>query len=239
MQDFWLLNGFFLALGLIHIIISLVFLSSTKLRSSRNRSKLKPKSFKSSNSKKIIGYNLLVTGLIISSTAALILWLGQSINLLVLAAINLAVTFTALKLHLFHDAESASMQAIRINENNERAEFTEELTKDFPYQSIPNQDIRQEKIPSTEMEPLESALNLSSDSEEQNYPQALSRKHYVEISPEIFAELSEISDDPSASVDQAIRWWLRRRLVDTESSASRTSLRSSASWRSQQQNWND
>lgn len=239
MQDFWLLNGFFLALGLIHIIISLVFLSSSKSRNPRHRSEFTSKPSKSSNSQKIIGYNLLATGLIISATATLLLWLGQSINLLVLAAINLAVTFTALRLHLFHAVENVSATSVRSNENHEKAEFIEAAIKEFPHKNIPNQDILQEKLSSNKMEPLEPALNLSSDLEEPNQPQVLPRKNYVEISPEIFAELSEISDDPSASVDEAIRWWLRRRLVDNESSASRTSLRSSASWRSQQQNWND
>ncbi|PZU93693.1 MAG: hypothetical protein DCE90_16055 [Pseudanabaena sp.] len=236
MQDFWLLNGFFLALGLIHIIISLVFLSSSKSRNPRHRSEFTTKPFKSSNSKKVTGYNLLVTGLIISAIALLSLWLGQSVNLLVLAAINLATTFTALRLHLFHVVENVANQSIH---SPEKAELIEEESQNFPQKSNLNQDIRSEKLSSNEMEPLESALNLSVNPEVQNQAQALPRKHYVEVSPEIFAELSEISDNPSASVDEAIRWWLRRRLVDNESSASRTSLRSSASWRSQQQNWND
>jgi hypothetical protein len=66
-------------------------------------------------------------------------------------------------------------------------------------------------------------------------------KYSIKISPEIFAELMEISSDPTATVDEAIRWWLRRRSVDNNStSTSRRSLRSSDSWRSQQQkNWND
>ena len=226
-----------MALGLIHIIISLVFLTSSKSRPSRNRSEFTTKPFKSSHSKKIIGYNLLVTGLIISTTATLIIWLGQSVNLLVIAAINLAVTFTALRLHLFHIAENGT--TTRSHESPEKAEFIEAEKPDFPNSINSSSDTHTENLSSTAMEPLESTLNLSSDLEEQNQPPALPRKHYVEVSPEIFAELSEISDDPSASVDEAIRWWLRRRLVDTESSASRTSLRSSASWRSQQQNWND
>jgi hypothetical protein len=223
MQDFWLLNGFFLALGLIHIIISLIFIFSPKPRNSRNRNKLILKSFKS-NSRKIFGYNLLVSGLLISLTAALILIFGRSVNLLVLAAINLAVTFIALRLNLFHDAENAPMPTIRTNENEEFAE-----------NASSRENNREMMIP---IAPQSTEIDLITEPIA-NQP-VLASKPCIEISPELFAELIEVSSDPTAAVDEAIRWWLRRRLVDDDSiNPNRKNLRSSESWRVQQQSWND
>ncbi|MCY7332050.1 MAG: hypothetical protein LH649_05195 [Pseudanabaena sp. CAN_BIN31] len=225
MQDFWLLNGFFLALGMIHIIISLIFIFSPKPRNSRNRSQSKLKSVKP-NSRRIFGYNLLVSGLLISLTAALILIFGPSVNLLVLAAINLTVTLIALKLNLFHDAENATMPTIRSNENKE---FTEDA---------PSREINREMmIPIATQSP---EADLIIEPTEIAHQPILVSKPSIEISPELFAELVEISSDPTAAVDEAIRWWLRRRLVDDNSiSPNRKNLRSSESWRVQQQSWND
>jgi quinol-cytochrome oxidoreductase complex cytochrome b subunit len=223
MQDFWLLNGFFLALGLIHIIISLIFIFSSKPHNSRNRSKLKVKSSKQ-NSKKFFGYNLLVSGFLISFTAALILIFGASVNLLVLAAINLAVTFIALRLNLFHDAENAPMPTIR---NNENEEFAENASN--------RENNKEMMIPIATQSPEVDLIT-----EPITYQSVLSSKSYIQISPELFAELIEVSNDPTAAVDEAIRWWLRRRLVDDDSiNPNRKNLRSSESWRVQQQSWND
>jgi hypothetical protein len=65
----------------------------------------------------------------------------------------------------------------------------------------------------------------------------------VEISPELFKELLEISNNPAATVDEAIRWWLRRRTLDTINSVNdrrdRLGLRSHRSWKSLEESWND
>ncbi len=230
MQDFWLLNGFFLALGLTHIIVALIFIFRAKPRNLRNRSELTMKQSKPTISKKMIGYNLLVTGLLISLTATLILILGQSINLLVLAAINLAVTFLALRLNLFDDAEIASMKTINTNENEQFSE------------NLPSREISREMISSIDTLSTEIALiTAPSESVNQSANQTTTAyKPCIEIAPDLLAELTEISSDPTATVDEAIRWWLRRRLVDDDSiNPSRKSLRSNESWRAQQQSWND
>lgn len=65
----------------------------------------------------------------------------------------------------------------------------------------------------------------------------------VNISPELLTELWEISDNPAAIVDEAIRWWLRRRNADDLDSGYRdrrhpVGLRSHDS-RSSQHLWND
>lgn len=243
MQDFWLLNGFFLALGLIHIIVALLFIFGGKSRNLRSRNESISKTIKPIRlhaSRKIAGYNLFTTGLLISLTAFLSLVLGQSVNLLVLAAINLAVTFIALRLQLFHDAESAPMPISRTSEN---PEFIKNLPNDDTRSEV-IAEIRKESLISTDLDIANSELNpeldLNITSEFTPDPRSFPRKPFVEISPEIFAELTEISSDPAAAVDEAIRWWLRRRLIDMDNGGGgRKSLRSSESWRSQQQSWND
>ncbi len=220
MQDFWLINGFFLMLGLIYIIISLIFVFSAKRLNPKTRSQLSVKAINAIIAKKRSGYKLLITGLLIGSVATLILIFGQSINLLVLTAINLTATFFA---HLFHTIERDPMPI----HNNENADFTEdavivELNGQISVPSEPPTGF-------SETNDLTEIINPSDG------------KYSINISPEIFAELMEISSDPTSAVDEAIRWWLRRRLVDNNStSTSRRSLRSNESWRSQQQqNWND
>lgn len=65
----------------------------------------------------------------------------------------------------------------------------------------------------------------------------------VDIAPELLTELREISKDPAATIDEAIRWWLRRRTFDILDSSSdrpyRVGMRSGSSKRSQQELWND
>ena len=65
----------------------------------------------------------------------------------------------------------------------------------------------------------------------------------VDIAPELLRELREISQDPAATIDEAIRWWLRRRTFDILDSSSdrpyRVGMRSGSSKRSQQDLWND
>jgi hypothetical protein len=65
----------------------------------------------------------------------------------------------------------------------------------------------------------------------------------VNIAPELLTELCEISDNPATIVDEAIRWWLRRRNADDLDSGHRdrrhpVGLRSHDS-RSSQHLWND
>jgi len=63
----------------------------------------------------------------------------------------------------------------------------------------------------------------------------------VDIAPELLTELLEISDNPAEIVDEAIRWWLRRRNVDSLDSDTRHrrySVGISAT-RSLQNRWND
>jgi hypothetical protein len=65
----------------------------------------------------------------------------------------------------------------------------------------------------------------------------------VNISPELLTELWKISDNPALIVDEAIRWWLRRRDADDLDNGNRdrrrpVGLRSHDS-RSSQHLWND
>jgi len=67
----------------------------------------------------------------------------------------------------------------------------------------------------------------------------------VAISPDLFTELLEISNNPAETVDEAIRWWLRRRTLNALETSidrdrrDRLSSRSYSSKRSQQDLWND
>ncbi|PZV13535.1 MAG: hypothetical protein DCF20_14860 [Pseudanabaena sp.] len=65
----------------------------------------------------------------------------------------------------------------------------------------------------------------------------------VEIAPELLKEIKEISSDPATVIDEAIRWWLRRRTLDVLNSSDdrpyRVGMRSNRSQRSQQDLWND
>lgn len=66
----------------------------------------------------------------------------------------------------------------------------------------------------------------------------------VNIAPELFTELMEISNNPAGMVDEAIRWWLRRRnleSLDTSIDLDRryhVGMRSNSK-KSQQDLWND
>ena len=201
MQDFWLLNGFFVALGLIHISIALIFIVSAK--------RLNP-----NFSRQTVAYNLLVSGLLISLTATVILILGRSLSLLVVAVINLAITFISLRLNLFHARERDPI----LTHTNTPQDTTTEIELEANRQSHAITD-RQLSTP----------------------------KLRVEIAPELFAELKEISGDVSVAMDEAIRWWLRRRLIDTDSDCDdlvdRKNMSSTEFWRSpqksQQDKWND
>jgi len=94
-------------------------------------------------------------------------------------------------------------------------------------------------------------VNLSEsdriDSLEQDQPE-VSDPNYdlnykVEIAPELLTELKEISDDPAAVIDEAIRWWLRRRMLDvldaSDDRPDRLGMRSNKLKRSAKDMWND
>jgi len=63
----------------------------------------------------------------------------------------------------------------------------------------------------------------------------------VDIAPELLTEILEISDNPAVIVDEAIRWWLRRRNVDSLDSGSRHRRYpvGISAQRSLQDQWND
>ena len=65
----------------------------------------------------------------------------------------------------------------------------------------------------------------------------------VDIAPELLTELKEISDNPAAVIDEAIRWWLRRRTLDVLDASDdrpyRMGMRSNKSKRSPKDLWND
>jgi hypothetical protein len=66
----------------------------------------------------------------------------------------------------------------------------------------------------------------------------------VDIAPELLTELLEITDNPAAIVDEAIRWWLRRRNADDLDNGNRNrrypvGLGAHDSRRSSQHLWND
>jgi hypothetical protein len=65
----------------------------------------------------------------------------------------------------------------------------------------------------------------------------------VNISPELLTKLWEISDNPAAIVDEAIRWWLRRRNADDLDNGNRNRRYpvglKSHDLRSSQHLWND
>jgi hypothetical protein len=65
----------------------------------------------------------------------------------------------------------------------------------------------------------------------------------VDIAPELLTELKEISNDPTAIIDEAIRWWLRRRTLEVLDASDdrpyRMGMRSNKSKRSAKDLWND
>jgi len=75
-------------------------------------------------------------------------------------------------------------------------------------------------------------------------PPEIDLTYKIDISPELLTELLEISNNPAAIIDEAIRWWLRRRTIDDLDSGMRdrrypVGLSSYDSRRSQKDLWND
>ena len=89
------------------------------------------------------------------------------------------------------------------------------------------------------------------DSHEQDQPEVnalepdlnYALNYKVDIAPELLTELKEISDNPTAVIDEAIRWWLRRRTFDVldafDDRPYRMGMRSNKSTRSPKDLWND
>ncbi len=80
--------------------------------------------------------------------------------------------------------------------------------------------------------------------ENQSTLPAIDLTYKVDIAPELLTELLEITDNPAAIVDEAIRWWLRRRNADDLDNGNRNrrypvGLGSHDSRRSSQHLWND
>ena len=103
-------------------------------------------------------------------------------------------------------------------------------------------------LPNPIHQPLPSAPESISETNQANPPdinladdltEAIAYK--VDIAPELLTELLEISDNPTAIVDEAIRWWLRRRNVDALDSGTRHRRYpvGISSHRSLQNQWND
>lgn len=94
---------------------------------------------------------------------------------------------------------------------------------------------------------LSNPLELSTDiqAETSDLPRTDSDMYKIAISPELFTELLEISNNPAETVDEAIRWWLRRRTLNTLENSidrdrrNRLSSSSYSSKKSQQELWND
>ena len=81
------------------------------------------------------------------------------------------------------------------------------------------------------------------DSLEQDQLEVNDLNYKVDIAPELLTELKEISDDPTAIIDEAIRWWLRRRTFEvldaSDDRPDRMGMRSNKSRRSAKDLWND
>jgi len=98
-----------------------------------------------------------------------------------------------------------------------------------------------------EITPEPSAVNLSESDRihlpEQDQLEVIDLSYKVDIAPELLTELKEISDNPAIVIDEAIRWWLRRRTLDVLDAADdrpdRIGMRSNRSRRSAQELWND
>ena len=73
--------------------------------------------------------------------------------------------------------------------------------------------------------------------------ETITSSYSIEISPELFKELLEISNNPAATVDEAIRWWLHRRNLDAigaiKDRRDRLGMRSHRSWKSIEESGND
>jgi len=92
-------------------------------------------------------------------------------------------------------------------------------------------------------DPQESNQDMPIDTSDLLEARSGSDIYKIAISPELFTELLEISNNPAETVDEAIRWWLHRRNLNALETSmdrrDRLSSRSYSSKRSQQELWND
>lgn len=93
---------------------------------------------------------------------------------------------------------------------------------------------------------INNVANMATTSESEPESNSDKELYKVVISPELFTELLEISNNPAATVDEAIRWWLRRHTlnalessIDHRGDRDRLSSRSYSTKRASQELWND
>jgi hypothetical protein len=95
-------------------------------------------------------------------------------------------------------------------------------------------------LPDPINQPLSAPPESTTEPNQAN-PSDIDLTYKVDIAPELLTELLEISDNPAAIVDEAIRWWLRRRNVDSLDSGNRHRRYpvGISATRSLQNQWND
>jgi hypothetical protein len=91
--------------------------------------------------------------------------------------------------------------------------------------------------------PEQDQLEVNALEHDLNYDLDDDLNYKVDIAPELLTELKEISDNPAAVIDEAIRWWLRRRTFDvldaSDDRPDRMGMRPNKSKRSTKDLWND
>ncbi len=108
--------------------------------------------------------------------------------------------------------------------------------------NLANNEISLEpKLTDLSDQPLPSSLDPITN--QANLPE-IDLTYKVDIAPELLTELLEITDNPAAIVDEAIRWWLRRRNADDLDNGNRNrrypvGLGAHDLRRSSQHLWND
>ena len=124
---------------------------------------------------------------------------------------------------------------------------SDEITNQLPNE-LPNElkdAVSNPLNPETSHEPSLVNPNDSDriDSLEQDQLEVNDLNYKVDIAPELLTELKEISDDPAAVIDEAIRWWLRRRMLDvldaSDDRPDRLGMRSNKLKRAAKDLWND
>ncbi|OYQ66121.1 hypothetical protein B9G53_05245 [Pseudanabaena sp. SR411] len=103
---------------------------------------------------------------------------------------------------------------------NKNSLNTPEAVTDVADTSVNNEIALKPTLPDPINQPLPSPPEAITDPNQANPPE-IDLTYKVDIAPELLTELLEISDNPAAIVDEAIRWWLRRRNVDSLDSGQR------------------
>ncbi|MEA5476540.1 hypothetical protein VB774_02805 [Pseudanabaena galeata UHCC 0370] len=131
-----------------------------------------------------------------------------------------------------------NMSKLQVNKNNLNS--TDAVANDSANSEINLSQTLSEPI----NQPLPSASESITETNQADPPAiALTDElvYKVDIAPELLTELLEISNNPAAIVDEAIRWWLRRRNVDSLDSGQRHRRYpvGVSAQRSLQDQWND